>query len=105
MNVFPPLDLPFVSSASVMSISCEVPAARLWRLARLGATNRVGGILGAKVGGLGGPGAIATTLLLGGTGGPEEVGVFPAVELLVVIDLGDSESTIRAVKGARLLGA
>jgi len=88
-----------------MSISCEVPAARLWRLARRGATNLVGGMLGAMVGGLGGPGAMATTVLFGGIGGPDEVGVFPAVELLVVMDLGDSESTMRAVNGARLLGA
>lgn len=47
--------------------------------------------------GFGGPGAIGTTVLFGGGGGPDEIGVLPVVALVLpvvdpVVDFGDSES-------------
>ena len=68
--------------------------ALLCRLVFFGATARIGALVGGKVVGFGGPGAIATTVLAGFSVVPELVGVFAAVPAPAdpAVEFGDSES-------------
>ena len=85
------------SSASGMSVSADMALlALLCRLALLGATVRVGALTGGCVAGLGGPGAMATTVLTGLSACVELVGVFALVPALAdpAVDFGESDSFV-----------